>query len=192
MPLDFALQLGKSIIAGIKRILASAHGWMLLQLRSTGIFEVGIGIALTFGVLLTYFFFTSSFAISSQILQAFKALSFLTVILIFLGVVISLAGFCRILEAERKIAREYVSPPSISVLAKVLGERKYNLVMVVSSIGYGLFYAAVSSMILYRPMQNFAQDYLSLFHPWFPWSVVANLALRHSSQFISLNILDCS
>jgi len=134
-----------------------------LQLRSTGIFDVGVGVALTLGVQLGYSMYTWSFAVlTTQTLRVFKGLSFLTIALVFLGIIVSLFGFGQILRAERNLAHEYVSPPSITVLAKVFGERKYNSVMIIAAAFYGLFYAAVSSMIIYRPMENFAHEYFAI------------------------------
>ena len=123
---------------------------------------LGVGVALTLGVLVAYSSYTWSFAVlTTQTLRVFKGLSFLTIALMFLGIIVSLSGFGQILRAERKTAHEYVSPPSVTVFAKVFAERKYNSVMIISAVVYGLFYAAVSSMIIYRPTENFVQDYFA-------------------------------
>jgi len=123
-------------------------------------FDTGIGVVLTLGVLVAYSSYTWSFAVlTTQTLQVFKGLSFLTITLMFLGIVISLSGFGQILRAKRRAAHEYVSPPSVTVFAQVFAERKYNSVLIISAVAYGFFYAAVSSMIIYRPAQNFVQDY---------------------------------
>jgi hypothetical protein len=125
-------------------------------------FDTGIGVALTLGVLVAYSSYTWSFVVlTTQTLQVFKGLSFLTITLMFLGIVISLSGFGQILRAKRRAAHEYVSPPSVTVLAQVFAERKYNSVLIISAVAYGFFYAAVSSMIIYRPTQNFVQDYFA-------------------------------
>ena len=125
-------------------------------------FDTGIGVALTLGVLMAYSSYTWSIPVlTTQTLRIFKGLSFLTIALMFLGIFVSLSGFGQILRAERRAGYEYVSPPLATVFAQVFAERKYNSVLTISAVVYGLFYAAVSSMIIYRPTQNFVQDYFA-------------------------------
>ena len=50
--------------------------------------------------------------------------------------------------------------PSLTTLVgRILGTRKYLRTLLGSAVLYGLFYAAVSSIIIYRPDRNFATDY---------------------------------
>ncbi len=117
---------------------------------------------MTFGVLVGYFFYSWSFAVlTNQVFRVLTALSYLTIFLMLLGVIASLSGFRQILHTQRAIARKNAQQTSISLLAEILGEPKYKSASILAATGYALFYATVSSIIIYRPMENFAQDYLA-------------------------------
>lgn len=134
-----------------------------VRFQKTGIINTLGGLFAVVASLLFYSGFTSSFRVlTTTILGVFKWLSYLTIILMFLGVAVSAFGIRQILAAEKMAADEYASPPMLVIIANVLGLRKYSRAMLASAIAYGLFYAAVSSIIVYRPAQNFAEDYLAV------------------------------
>lgn len=134
----------------------------ILQSRSSGMLDVLAGLVLTFGVLALYFLYSWSFTIlTNEVLHVLKIFSYLTFILMLLGIVVSISGFWQILKAGRKGINQYVQPPLVSVLAAILGERKYVAVMVLVSTGYGFIFAMISSVIIYRPSENFAVEYFA-------------------------------
>ena len=132
----------------------------ILQSRTTGMLDVLAGLVLTFGVLGLYFLYSWSFTVlTNQVLHVLELFSYLTIILLLVGIVVSISGFWRILKAERRAINQYVQPPLISVLAAILGERRYVAMMALVSTGYGLIFAVISSVIIYRPSENFLLEY---------------------------------
>lgn len=133
-----------------------------LSLMKTGVLNAVAGLLVTVGSLWLYSAYSSSFTVlTTRVLSLLKWMSYLTMFLMFLGIAVSVLGFREILAAERMAAGNYAAPPSSIIVANVLAVRKYSGTMIVSAMAYGLFYAAVSSIIVYRPSQNFAQDYLA-------------------------------
>ena len=83
-------------------------------------------------------------------------------ILMVLGILVAILGLHKILDAKRQVAREYVSPPLLVIIADTLSRRKYYWTMIASIIAYGIFYATVSSIIVYRPAENFSEEYFAV------------------------------
>jgi hypothetical protein len=87
------------------------------------------------------------------------------IMLTFVGVVVVAFGL-------RQMLIEVVSgstPSMMFVIAQVLGERRYKRIMIAVTLLYGAFFAVVSGIVVYRPMENFAQEYLAQI----PSSVIA-------------------
>ncbi len=92
----------------------------------------------------------------------FRWLSYLIVFLMLLGIAVSILGIRGILAAERMVSKDYASPPLSVFIASVLSVRKYSWALLASAVVYGVFYAIVSSIIVYRPSENFAEEYLAV------------------------------
>ncbi len=130
-------------------------------LQSAGTVNATMGGFTIAGSLLFYWAFTSSFPIlNDRLVRMFSWLSYFTFLLMILGVVMLIFGLNQFLWA-RRVGADASSPLSV-VLANVLCTRKYFWSMVVISLLYGVFYASVSSIIVYRPMENFAAEYFAV------------------------------
>ncbi len=133
-----------------------------VRLRNTGLLNATAGAFAVAGSLIFYSAYTSSFSVlTAQILGMFRWLSYLTILIILVGVFAALLGIKQFLAAKKMLVQSSGSPPVSAILANVLGARKYSRVLLFAALAYGLFYAAVSSIIVYRPEQNFAIDYLA-------------------------------
>lgn len=133
-----------------------------LKSPSMGLWNLLSGGLSALGSLLAYWAFTSSIRVLT--LEALRFLlwfSYGTIFLMTLGVLLSFLGIDQILQSKRKLAKDYASPPLSVVVANVFGVGKYYRAMILAAVAYGLFYAAVSSIIVYRPDQNFSVDYLA-------------------------------
>ena len=120
------------------------------------------GIFTSVGSLAVYWAFTSPLRFfTTELLRTLKWFSYVTIILMIVGFFVSALGIKQFLAGKRIEGEQYVSPPATVVLANVLGIRKYLLALVFSASAYGIFYAAVSSIIVYRPMENFSEEYLA-------------------------------
>jgi hypothetical protein len=70
-----------------------------------------------------------------------------------LGIAFGLGQLLREFRVEGRV------PVTLRVIAQVLREQKYRRVMVIASGLYGMLFAIVSGIVVYRPMENFAQEY---------------------------------
>lgn len=69
-------------------------------------------------------------------------------------------GIYRIYKAERlRVRLKNDSNSTISVIVKALDGRKYSIILSMSAIGYGVFYAFITSLLVYRPNEVFSQIY---------------------------------
>lgn len=92
-------------------------------------------------------------------------LSYLVFMLTFLGVIVLALGLRQMLVE----AWSRSTPTTMFVVAQVLGERRYKRIMILVTLLYGSFFAVVSGIVVYRPLENFAQEYLAQI----PSSVIA-------------------
>lgn len=86
-------------------------------------------------------------------------LGYLVLVLTFVGVSFVILGVRQLLGELR--AGKGSAPATLLVIAQVFGERRYNRVMAAVTLIYGAFFAVVSGIVVYRPMENFAQEYLA-------------------------------
>lgn len=132
------------------------------KLQSSGYFNTVAGLSAIAGSLILYPVYTSSFGVlTSQILLTFRWLSYITILAMFLGVFAVVLGIEQILVAEKMTAQSVFPQRVSAIIADVLGVRRYSRVLFLIAMAYGIFYAAVSSVIVYRPWENFAVDYLA-------------------------------
>ncbi len=92
-------------------------------------------------------------------------LGYAVIILTFVGVFVVAFGLRQMLIEVRSGS----TPTMMFVIAQVLGDNRYKRVMIAVTLLYGTFFAVVSGIVVYRPMENFAQEYLAQI----PSSVVA-------------------
>lgn len=133
-----------------------------LESRSTGLFNILLGLASIGGSLLVYWALAASVSVfTNQILAALKLLSYLMVGLLFVGLSAVLLGIKQFLYASTVGFREGTWPSLTTLVGRILRTRKYLFTMLVSGSVYGVFYAAVSSIIIYRPDMDFAAEYFA-------------------------------
>ncbi len=92
-------------------------------------------------------------------------LGYAVIILTFVGVFVVAFGLRQLLIEVRLSS----TPTVMFVIAQVLGDRQYKRIMIGVMLLYGAFFAVVSGIVVYRPMENFAQEYLA----HIPSSVIA-------------------
>jgi len=144
------------LINRIVRFRLSSH------LRSeTGIINILLGLMSIGGSLFIYWSIATSVTVfTNQILSALKLLSYLTFGVSVVGLCASLIGARQILDSHPFV--EGTWPSLTSLVSKILSNRKYSLTLLSSAVVYGVFYAAVSSIILYRPDRDFAVEYFAV------------------------------
>ena len=132
------------------------------NLQNSGLINTTAGVSTVAGSLILYAVYTSSFKVlSTQILGMFRWLSYVTILAMFLGVFAAVLGIKQVLAAKKIAGQSNFSPPVSVIIANVLSIRKYSRALLSIALAYGIFYAAVSSIIVYRPAENFAVDYLA-------------------------------
>ncbi len=69
-------------------------------------------------------------------------------------------GIYRIYKSERlKLQLTNDSTSTTSIIVKALSGKKYSTILQISAIGYGLFYAFITGLLVYRPNEVFSQIY---------------------------------
>src|SRR5208282_1655818 len=132
-----------------------------------GVFTAACGVATVFGSLLMYWVLASSVRVlTNELSRTLVSFSYLTLGVMLLGVLVTLCGVWEILSSTQTVTD---NQSSVSVLAKIFVVRKYSWTLLMSAVAYGLFYAVVSSIIIYRPQENFSQEYFTVI----PSAVVA-------------------
>jgi hypothetical protein len=128
---------------------------------NTGIINIALGLVSIGGSLLVNWLFASSVVVfTNPILGALKLLSYLTFSVSVVGLCASLIGVKQFLKSYPFVEGSW--PSLISLVGKILGTRKYLLTLLISAVVYGLLYAAVSSIIVYRPDRDFAVEYFAV------------------------------
>jgi hypothetical protein len=84
--------------------------------------------------------------------------------LAYVVIVLTLAGLCFLAFGTVRVVRSYrtdsSTPRTIAVIGQVLDGAKYRSVMTAATLAYGIVFALVSGIIVYRPTENFATEYL--------------------------------
>ena len=133
-----------------------------------GVFTAACGVATVFGSLLMYWVLASSVRVLTNVMsRALVSFSYLTLGVVLLGVLVTLYEVWGVLSSKTQTVADNQS--SVGVLAKIFVVRKYSWILLMSAVAYGLFYAVVSSIIIYRPQENFSQEYFTVI----PSAVVA-------------------
>ncbi len=126
--------------------------------HKTGIINVMLGILTVGSSLMIYWLLASSVKVfTNPVLHALKLLAYLTFSLSIVGLCASLLGIKLFLSSYASVQNSW--PCLTSLVGRILGTRRYLRTLLISAVLYGLFYAAVSSIIIYRPDRNFAADY---------------------------------
>jgi len=126
--------------------------------NNAGIINVVFGILTICSSLLVYWLLASSVEVfTNPIMHALKLLAYLTFSLSLVGLCASLIGIKLFLNSH--VSTQDSWPSLRSLEGTFLGTRKYLRTLLISAVVYGLFYAAVSSIIIYRPDRNFAIEY---------------------------------
>lgn len=124
-----------------------------------GITQAVVGFSLVAVSLEAYSTYVNSIPVLASPLSYLEYLGYSVLILILVGAVVGVLGLRQLLHALRT---GVPSPPTmLLIIAEVFGEKRYKRVMAAVTLIYGVFFAVVSGIIVYRPMENFAQEYLA-------------------------------
>jgi len=124
-----------------------------------GLGEAILGLLLIALPLQTYSVYVNSIpAFSNSSLSLLEPLAHLVLTSTLSGILVVVLGIRRLLNVLR--LGNVSGPATLLTVAKVLSEERYKRIMVAATLLYGLFFAVVSGTVVYRPMENFAQEYL--------------------------------
>ncbi len=145
----------------------SRLGEKLLRFQSSaGMARAVAGFLIVAGSLQAYSMYVNSIPIfATSMAYPLMLLGYAVIILTFVGVSVVAFGLRQLLVEVRSGS----TPTMMFVIAQVLGDRQYKRIMIAVTLLYGAFFAVVSGIIVYRPMENFAQEYLAQI----PSSVIA-------------------
>jgi hypothetical protein len=91
-------------------------------------------------------------------LSLLEYLGYLVLALTLLGIFLVAFGLRQLIGELRA---DTGSPPAtLLVIRQVLSEGRYKRIMAAVAVLYGIFFAVVSGILVYRPTENFAQEYL--------------------------------
>jgi len=131
---------------------------MPLDARRAGLINIILGILTVGSSLITYWMLASSIRIfTNPLLHALELLAYSAFSSSIFGLAAFLIGFKSLLDSHGSMQSDW--PSLKTVVGRILLIPKYFHTMLTSAVFYGLFYAAVSSTIIYRPDMNFAADY---------------------------------
>jgi len=131
-----------------------------VPLKNTGIINVALGLMTVGGSLLVYWLLASSVRVfTNPVLSALKLLGYLTFSVSIVGLAAALLGIRLFLNSHSCNPESW--PSLTELVAKILGNWKYLRTLLITTVLYGIFYASVSSIIIYRPDRNFAAEYLA-------------------------------
>jgi hypothetical protein len=91
-------------------------------------------------------------------LSLLEYLGYLVLTLTLLGIFLVAFGLRQLLRELR--ADSGSVPATLLVIRQVLSEGRYKRIMAAVAVLYGIFFAVVSGILVYRPTENFAQEYL--------------------------------
>lgn len=118
-----------------------------------------MGLLLIAFPLQTYSVYVNSIPVfSNSSLSLLEPLAYLVLTSTLSGILVVVLGIRRLLNVLR--LGNVSGPATLLTVAKVMSEERYKRIMVAATILYGLFFAVVSGTVVYRPMENFAQEYL--------------------------------
>lgn len=89
-------------------------------------------------------------------LSLLEDLGYVVLTMTLLGLLVIVLG-CR--QFLNELRSSDSAPAPLLVIAQVFKEGTYKRVMAAATILYGTFFAVVSGIVVYRPMENFAQEY---------------------------------
>lgn len=136
-----------------------------MELRVGGShFSSLLGISLLGGLtalssLLLYQSIVSSLPVGSRNIQSLAETAYVVLALVLAGVCLSLGGVTRyfMLRSPRNGATK--SSLTVIVLSHALNDKKSFRVFILGSVIYGIFFAFVSSFLVYQPLGSFSESY---------------------------------
>lgn len=125
-----------------------------------GIGEVIVGLLIIAVPLQAYSMYVNQiptfFSLDLSLLEDF---GYLVLVFTLLGLLFVSLGLRQLFDELRSSSRSTVV--TFVVISKVLSKRMYRRIMAAATLLYGLFFAVVTGIVVYRPMENFAQEYFT-------------------------------
>jgi hypothetical protein len=125
-----------------------------------GIGEVIVGLLVIAVPLQGYAMYVNSIpTFFSLDLSLLEYIGYLALVLTLLGLLFVALGLRQILNELRSSNRSTLV--TFLVISKVLSKEVYRRIMAAATLLYGLLFAVVTGIVVYRPMENFAQEYFT-------------------------------
>ena len=86
-----------------------------------------------------------------------EGIAYLVVALTLVGIVFAAFGVSTLLRSNRT---DPTTQRTLAIIGRVLDDAKYRSVMATATFAYGVVFAFVSGIIVYRPSENFSAEYL--------------------------------
>ena len=116
-----------------------------------------VGPSIIFVPLVTYATYVNSIPIlDARTAVGLEDMAYLMLLLTLVGLVLSAFGVSRLLRNE-VVSR---SKGTLVVMGRVLHDTKHRSIMSIATFAYGVVFAFVSGIIVYRPSENFGTEYL--------------------------------
>lgn len=136
-----------------------SHSARSLWLNWPALGEAILGLLLIVLPLQTFSVYVNSIPVfSNSSLSLLEPLAYLVLTSTLSGIFVVVLGIRRFLNELRLGSVSGLA--TLLAVAKVLSEERYKRIMVAATLLYGLFFAVVSGTVVYRPMEDFAQEYL--------------------------------
>lgn len=125
-----------------------------------GLGEVIVGMSIIAVPLQTYSMYVNSIpTFFSPDLSLLADFGYLVLAVTLLGLLFVALGLRQLFNELRSSSRS--TPVTFLVISEVLNKRVYSRIMAAATLLYGLFFAVVTGIVVYRPMENFAQEYFT-------------------------------
>ena len=127
--------------------------------RNSGITVVILNVVALLTGFLIYGRF-SNIVVTSESSKLLLDLSTALYVLLLMTLIAIAFGIYRVYKSERSRVRlTNDSKSTVSIIVKTLDGRKYSTILKISAVGYGIFYAFITSLLVYRPNEVFSQVY---------------------------------
>ncbi len=134
--------------------------------RNSGLTIIFFGI---FALLITFLIYgrSSNIVITSESYKVLLDMAIALYILLAIALIATAFGIYRIYRSEKlRITFTNDNKSARSIIVKALEGRKYSMILKLSAAGYGIFYAFITSLLVYRPNEVFSQVYGASIPSW--------------------------
>jgi hypothetical protein len=125
-----------------------------------GLGEAVAGLLIIAVPLQTYSMYVNSIPIFFSLnLSLLEDVGYLALVFTLLGLFLTALGIRQLFKELQPNSRS--TPVTLRVISEVFNKSEYRRIMAMATLVYGLFFAFVTGIVVYRPMENFAQEYFT-------------------------------